>query len=206
MENKAPHSKKPRKLERERLKEKQKKKEAYRQLMRQLLPLLIAVGLWLMINAILHLPSIKNHVHDFFTRFTLNSAVAFGKLLFIPVESYSYPKITVSGYTMEVIMECTAYNFYIFVICLSLLSPVSLKQRIITLLIFVSSVFVVNSFRFYTMGWIGRYYPQLFHDIHDYLWNILFGFLVFLIWLWRYNKPFNQITGSGEQDKELLTT
>lgn len=166
--------------------EKLAKKEAYRQFMRQFLPLVIAVALWLIISAILHLPVFRKEVQEFFIRFTLNSAISFGKLLFIPVESYMFPKITVGGYTMEVIMECTAYNFYIFVICLSLLSPVKWKHRLLTMLIFVAAIFVVNSFRFYTMGFIGKHYNHLFHDIHDYLWNILFGFMVFLIWLWRY--------------------
>jgi exosortase/archaeosortase family protein len=166
--------------------EKLAKKEAYRQFMRQFLPLLIAVALWIIISAILHLPALRSQVQEFFIRFTLNSAVSFGKLIFIPVESYMFPKITVGGYTMEVIMECTAYNFYIFVICLSLLSPVKWKQRLLTMIIFVAAIFVVNSFRFYTMGFIGKHYNHLFHDIHDYLWNILFGFMVFLIWLWRY--------------------
>jgi exosortase/archaeosortase family protein len=154
--------------------------------LRQFLPLIIAVILWFAISAVLHLPAFREQVQDFFIRFTLNSAVAFGKLLLIPVESYSYPMITVAGFTMEVIMECTAYNFYIFVICLSLLSPVNWKQRLLTLAIFVSAVFVVNNFRFYTMGYIGKHYADQFHNVHDYLWNILFGFFVFLIWLWRY--------------------
>jgi exosortase/archaeosortase family protein len=183
------------KLSKQELKARQKrkleKKEAYRQFMRHFKPLLIAVALWIVISAILHLPAFRAEVQEFFIRFTLNAAVGFGKLLFIPVDSNNYPMITVSGYTMEVIMECTAYNFYIFVACLSLLSPVSWKNRLLTLLIFLSAVFVVNNFRFYTMGYIGKYYADLFHDVHDYLWNILFGFLVFLIWLWRYkdNRP-----------------
>lgn len=168
------------------------KKEAYRQFMRQFLPLVIAVGLWLTISAILHLPAFREQVQEFFVKFTLNSAVSFGKLLFIPVQSFSFPNITVSGYTMEVIMECTAYNFYIFVICLSLLSPVKWSQRLLTLFIFLAAVFVVNSFRFYTMGFIGKHYSHLFHDVHDYLWNILFGFMVFLIWLWRYKDAGNK--------------
>lgn len=37
------------------------------------------------------------------------------------------------------------------------------------------------------MGYIGKYKPEYFHYIHDYLWNILFGFFVFLIWAWRNN-------------------
>jgi len=169
--------------------EKVAKKEAFRQFMKQFLPLLIAVVLWVIINTILHLPAFRAAVQEFFIKFTLNSAVWFGKLIFLPVSSPVFPKITVAGYTMEVIMECTAYNFYIFVVCLSLLSPVKLKHRLLTLLIFLTAVFVVNNFRFYTMGYIGKHYTHLFHNIHDYLWNILFGFLVFLIWLWRYRDP-----------------
>jgi len=108
--------------------------------------------------------------------------------LIIPVESPAFPKITVAGYTMQVIMECTAYTFYIFVFYLSILSPVKWYQRLITLVVFMLSVFVVNNFRFYTMGFIGKYYVDIFHQVHDYFWNILFGFLVFLIWMWRYRS------------------
>lgn len=171
------------------LQEKAAKKTAFRQFLKQFLPLLIAVVLWIIINTMLHLPALRADVQEFFIRFTLNSAVSFGKLLFLPVSSPVFPKIVVAGYPMEVIMECTAYNFYIFVICLSLLSPVKWKHRILTLFIFLAAVFVVNNFRFYTMGYIGKHYTELFHDIHDYLWNILFGFLVFMIWLWRYRDP-----------------
>lgn len=168
--------------------DKQSKKEAYRSFLKHFLPLLFAVLLWLITNAVLHLPSIRPAVEDFFVRFTLESAVKFGKLLFIPVESPAFPKITVAGYTMQVIMECTAYTFYIFVFYLSILSPVKWYQRLITLIVFMLSVFVVNNFRFYTMGFIGKYYVDIFHQVHDYFWNILFGFLVFLIWMWRYRS------------------
>lgn len=171
--------------------EKLEKKEAFRRFLKHFLPLLIAVALWLITSAILHLPAFREEVQDFFIRFTLNSAVAFGKLLFIPVYSPVFPKITVSGYTMEIITECTAYSFYIFVFYLSLLSPVKWYQRLITLAIFIASVFVVNNFRFYTMGYIGKYYSNFFHGVHDYLWNILFGFMVFLIWMWRYRDVKN---------------
>jgi len=176
--------------------EKIAKKEAFRQFMKQFLPLLIAVVLWIIINTILHLPAFRSAVQEFFIGFTLNSALWFGKLIFLPVSSPAFPLISVAGYTMEVIMECTAYNFYIFVVCLSLLSPVKWKHRLLTLLIFLAAVFVVNNFRFYTMGYIGQHYAHLFHDIHDYLWNILFGFLVFLIWLWRYRDPVSKVPTS----------
>lgn len=166
--------------------EKVAKKEAFRQFLKHFMPLVLAVALWIIISAVLHLPAFRSQVQEFFIRFTLDAAVGFGKLIFLPVDSYAFPKITVGGYTMEVIMECTAYNFYIFVVCLSLLSPVSWKNKLYTLVIFLAAVFLVNNLRFYTMGYVGKHHSHLFHDIHDYLWNILFGFLVFLIWLWRY--------------------
>lgn len=181
-------SKTPKQDLKARKKEKLEKEVAYRNFLKHFLPLVIAVVLWITISAVLHLPAFRSQVQDFFIRFTLNSALAFGKLLFIPVESTGFPMISVAGYGMKVIMECTAYNFYIFVICLSLLSPVKWTQRLLTLLIFVSAVFVVNNFRFYTMGFIGKYYAHMFDSVHDYLWNILFGFMVFLIWLWRYRN------------------
>jgi len=161
--------------------------------MRQFKPLMIAALLWIITIMVLHLPGIKNEVQHFFVKFTLGSALDFGKLLFIPISSSSFPYITVRGYSMELIMECTAYNFYIFVIYLSLLSPVKWKQRIITLLIFLGAVFVVNNMRFITMGYIGKHSPHLFHYIHDYLWNILFGFMVFLIWAWRYKNTWGDV-------------
>ncbi|NQU33867.1 MAG: archaeosortase/exosortase family protein [Bacteroidetes bacterium] len=169
-------------------KEKLAKKAAYSRFLKDFLPLMIAVVLWFVTLSILHLPDIKGEVQHFFTKFTLDSTLLFGKILFIPIESHSFPNITVDGFTMRVVMECTAYNFYIFVIYLSLLSPVSWKQRFVTLAIFLAAVFVVNNMRFIVLGYIGQYSAQLFHYLHDYLWNILFGFMVFLIWAWRYNS------------------
>jgi exosortase/archaeosortase family protein len=181
-----------RKLARAKEKERPEKKEAFKKFLKHLIPLISAVGLWIITLVILHLPSIKQSAHDFFVKFTLDSSVLFGKLLFLPVESNSFPFITVSGYTMKVIMECTAYNFYIFVIFLSLLAPVKWKQKLITLVIFLLAIFIVNNLRFITMGYIGKYNADMFHYVHDYLWNILFGIMVFLIWMWRYKKNWSK--------------
>jgi len=183
-------STKPNKRKQEQAKHREKlhKKEMTKKLIKQFVPLLIAVLLWFVTLMVLHLPSIKNDVALFFVKFTLDTALIFGKILFIPMESSSFPYIAVDGYTMQIVMECTAYNFYIFVFYLSLLSPVSWKQRLLTLVIFIGAVFIVNNLRFITLGFIGNNMPGSFHFIHDYLWNILFGFMVFLIWAWRYNS------------------
>lgn len=167
-------------------KEKLAKKEAYHLFVKHFKPLLYAVSAWLLVNAIIHLPFLKKAVNDIFVSFTLNAAVIFGKLLFIPVERLGFPIISVGGYNMIVVMECTAYNFYIFVVFLSLFSPGAWKHKLITLLIFLSSIFVINNFRFYTMGFLGNNYPAQLHAVHDYMWNILFGVFIYIVWLWRY--------------------
>ncbi len=165
---------------------KQEKKAAQKKFLKDFIPLIVAVVLWVITLSLLHLPSIKNEVQYFFTNFTINSTLLVGKLLFIPIQSHNFPNITVDGFTMKVVMECTAYNFYIFVIFLSLLSPVRFKQRIITLIIFLGAVFIVNNLRFIVLGYIGQHSASVFHFLHDYLWNILFGLMVFIIWAWRY--------------------
>ncbi len=162
-------------------------------------PLIIAVVLWIITIFILHLPSIKNEVAILFVKFTLYSALVFGDILFMSVESHNYPTITVDGYTMKVVMECTAYNFYIFAIYLSLLSPVSWKQRIITMVIFIAILFFLNNMRFIIMGLVGLHYPHLFNFIHNYLWDFLFGFMIFLIWLWRFNNSLEGIEATRKK-------
>ena len=185
------------KKEKAKQQQKLEKKLAYKQMMLSFKPLIIAVILWFATITLIHLPAIKNELAFHFINFTINSAVGFGKMLFLPVETNSFPNITVSGYTMQVVMECTAYNFYIFVIYLSLLSPVAWKQKLYTLVIFLLAVFIVNNLRFITVGYIGKYSTTMFHYVHDYLWNILFGFMVFLIWAWRYKSSLEETMGDS---------
>ena len=84
----------------------------------------------------------------------------------------------------KVVMECTGYNFYILVLAISIFSRWQFKHRVFSAVVMLFSVFLLNFTRFITMGYIGSRWPSLFDSIHDYLWNILFGFMVFAIWLW----------------------
>lgn len=196
---------KSRKEEKALLKEKMTQKEVRKQMFRHFKPLLYAIAAWGIVMLILHLPAVQLQIVAFFVQFTIHSAVVFGKIFFIPIESLEFPLLRVDGYQMAIIMECTAYNFYIFTIFLSLFSPVSWKQRLITLAIFLPSIFVINNLRFVTMGYIGKYYPAQFDQVHDYVWNILFGFLVFLIWLWRYQRYLPGGTRAPQKPPEEAT-
>lgn len=165
--------------------QKQQDKARRKELMLQLKPLLLTFVVWFALKAIISIPPIGAAVSGFFVNFTTHAAYWFGRILFLPVELPRAPFLAVNGFMMKVIWECTAYNFYLFVIVLTIFARWPLKHKFISLGWFILVIFVMNNLRFITMGYVGSYWPSLFDSIHDYLWSIVFGFLVFGIWAWR---------------------
>lgn len=182
--------KKPQKLQVEKkerghdLKKKADRKQTIEYL-KKLLPLGKAFALWLVLILIVHIPGIKQDFRNFFVGFTTSSTYGMGKVLFIPIERMSFSSLQINGFSMEIIVECTAYNFYLFALALAVFANWSLRHKLINLLIFFGVIFLVNNLRFFAMGYVGRYYPDLFDTTHDYVWNILFGFMIFGLWAWR---------------------
>lgn len=164
--------------------EKNKRKEA----IESLKPLFYSFALWGVFMVIIYIPAIHDAIMDLFVSFVVNSTVIIGKLFFLPVESSAPPFIAVAGYNMKVIFECTAYNFYLFAIALVAFARWNWKNKLINLGIFVLSIFVLNAFRFIVMGYVGKLWPNLFHQIHDYVWTIVFGLVVFILYIWRNDK------------------
>lgn len=164
---------------------KQKQKARRQELMYHLKPLLLTFVVWFAAKLLINIPAIGNEVASFFVHFTVQATYIFGKLFFIPIELNNSPFITVNNFTMRVVWECTAYNFYLLVIILTIFSRWTLKQKFISLGYFLLFVFVMNKLRFISMGYVGSYAPQHFDAIHDFFWNIIFGFLVFGLWVWR---------------------
>jgi exosortase/archaeosortase family protein len=162
-----------------------------KELLIKLLPLIKAFALWFILVLIVHAPGIKDAFRNFFVGFTTTSTLIMGKMFFIPIERLSFSGIMVDGYSMEIIVECTAYNFYLFAVSLVVFANWKVKHKIINLLIFLAIIFLTNILRFFAMGYVGRYYPQFFSTTHDYVWNILFGFMIFAVWAWRdkMNNP-----------------
>jgi exosortase/archaeosortase family protein len=156
-----------------------------KELLIKLLPLIKAFVLWFVLVLIVHIPGIKDAFRNFFVGFTTSSTYFIGKALFIPIQKLSFSTITLDGFTMEIIVECTAYNFYLFAIALAVFANWSLRHKLINLLIFFLVIFLTNILRFFAMGYVGRYYPDFFSTTHDYVWNILFGFMIFGVWAWR---------------------
>jgi exosortase/archaeosortase family protein len=162
-----------------------------KELLIKLLPLIKAFALWFLLVLIVHIPGIKDDFRNMFVGFTTNSTVLVAKMLFIPIQKLSFSTISLNGFNMEIIVECTAYNFYLFAIALAVFANWSIKHKLINLLIFLIVIFFTNILRFFAMGFVGRYYPEFFDTTHDYVWNILFGFMIFGVWAWRdkVNNP-----------------
>ena len=159
-----------------------------RELLIKLLPLIKAFALWFILVLIVHIPGIRDVFRNFFVGFTTTSTCLMGKLFFIPIEQISFSAVMVDGFSMDIIVECTAYNFYLFAVSLAVFANWKPKYKIINLLIFLVVIFITNILRFFAMGYVGRYYPQFFSTTHDYVWNILFGFMIFGVWAWRDKK------------------
>ncbi len=151
--------------------------------MQRLKPLLFAFISWFVLLSLLHLPGVKDFVRNVMISFTHASAIGMGKLLFLPVADKGYPVIDFAGFSMQVILECTAYNFYLFVLMITVFAPWTIRQKLINISLFAGIIFLTNNLRFLIMGAIGRFYPATFEYIHDYLWNILFALMIFLIFL-----------------------
>lgn len=162
-----------------------------KELLIKLLPLIKAFAMWLVLVLIVHIPGIKDEFRNFFVGFTTSSTYGIGKLLFLPIQKLSFSSIMLDGFTMEIIVECTAYNFYLFAISLAVFANWKPTHKLINLLIFILVIFLSNTLRFFAMGYVGRHYPDFFDTTHDYVWNILFGFMIFGIWAWRdkVNNP-----------------
>lgn len=167
---------------------KKAEKANYSEAFNRLKPLLYSFVLWAVLMGIMYIPAIHENVMDFFVEFVVKSTVIVGSLMFFPIESSGSPLITVAGYNMKVIFECTAYNFYLFAIALVVFGQWNLKNKIINLFIFVISIFILNAFRFIVMGYVGKFWPEMFHQIHDYVWTIVFGLVVFILYIWRNDK------------------
>ncbi len=164
--------------------QKQQLKAQQRAIIEKLKPLLWAFILWFALLALVHLPFLKEPFREFFVRFTNYSAYWFGKILFLPVEMSRVPFLTVNGFTMRVVMECTAYTFYFLGAAIVIFTRWPLRHKFKSLAVFILSVFILNNLRFISMGYLGSFYPDLFQPVHDILWNVLFGFMILGFWVW----------------------
>ena len=159
-----------------------------------LLPLIKTFSLWLILVGIVH--QFISFFGPFLIEFTTETLFLFTKVFFIPSEIIGPKLISLFNFNVEVVMECTAYNYYLFAVALILFARWPLKDKIINLLIFVATIFVLNNLRFVILGFIGQYYPDSFDSIHDYFWNILFALMILGVWMWRNDSSMKKMQTS----------
>ena len=155
---------------------------------KRMMPLIKAFALWVVLLLIVNIPAFKDTFAKLFLDFTMKSVLFLSKILFLPVDHIKEYNIMVNNFNLQIIFECTAYNFYLFAIPLVLFSNWTIKHKTINIFIFMGVIIIANFVRFVVMGYIGGWYPKAFESIHDYVWNIIFGVMVFAVWLWREKK------------------
>jgi exosortase/archaeosortase family protein len=138
--------------------------------------------LWLLLVGLFTNPHLIDFFKSGFIPFTRSSIIILSKIFRFPAELNVYPDISIFHFRMKVIYECTAFNYYLFILSLMIFSGWSLKLKIINGLIMIFTVFILNSFRFILLGYIGRNYYNLFDSIHNYFWNVLFAVLILILW------------------------
>jgi len=111
-------------------KDRQAKKQRRQELIYRLKPLVYALLLWVVLSAMVELPIFKEKVYTFFLHFTTHAAHWFSRLIFMPLEMPEVPFLSARGFQMQVVMECTAYNFYLFAISLVIFARWPLEAQI----------------------------------------------------------------------------
>ncbi len=94
--------------------------------------------------------------------------------------------LTISGFSLEIIDECTAV-FSAIVYCSCVLAyPTTLKNKGIGIAFGVPSLYAINILRLFVLVLVGIHHPDMFEFVHVYLWQasfIIFVVVIFLGWL-----------------------
>ena len=119
---------------------------------------------------------------DFWRMLVIGTAVRIGGLWGLAVNSHA-DILTVNGFAMQVINECTALNYVIILSTAMLLfARHSIRYRLVGVLIAVPTIILVNAFRLVISGICGSVSRRLFDIVHEYLWVALFALLIFAMW------------------------
>jgi len=95
-------------------------------------------------------------------------------------------EVTINGFPMQIIDECTAV-FSSIVYCACVLAyPTTLKNKGIGIAFGVPSLYAINILRLVVLTLVGISAPDMFEFVHVYLWQasfIIFVVVLFLLWL-----------------------
>jgi archaeosortase B (VPXXXP-CTERM-specific) len=94
--------------------------------------------------------------------------------------------LSVNGFGLEIIDECTAvFSSIVYSACV-LAYPTTLKNKGLGIAFGVPSLYTINILRLIVLALVGISYPDMFEFVHVYLWQasfIIFVVVIFLAWL-----------------------
>jgi exosortase/archaeosortase family protein len=101
--------------------------------------------------------------------------------------SFAGTLLTIDGFAMEIVSECTALQFLtIFVAAVISYPGKSIRARVIGALAGPAALFVLNAVRITFLGLVGAHAPGLFTFLHIYLWQgsfVLFVVAAWVVWV-----------------------
>ena len=94
--------------------------------------------------------------------------------------------VSVNGFGLEIIDECTAV-FSSIVFCSAVLAyPTTFRNKGLGIAVGVPALYAINILRLSILALVGIYHPNMFEFVHVYLWQasfIIFVVVIFLLWL-----------------------
>jgi exosortase/archaeosortase family protein len=121
-------------------------------------------------------------VFDFACDLTVFLTTTLGSLLGLSMTSNA-DIVTVNGFAMKIIGQCTAFN-YIVILALAILlyTRHTISYRLIGVVTATICLLFANAVRLLVTGMTGTVSIEAFNFVHEYLWVALFALLVFGIW------------------------
>lgn len=91
--------------------------------------------------------------------------------------------LTVKGFPVEVIAECTGLlAFFVFLACI-LAYPTNLKKKLIGIFAGIIVIYILNIIRMLCLIAVGIWAYKHFDFVHTYLWEGVFIIVVLMLWL-----------------------
>lgn len=106
--------------------------------------------------------------------------------------AYNNTLLTVDGFRMSFIAECTAFHFIVLFSLAVLFTPdQKTRHRIVGIMSGIPTIIFMNSVRLVLLGYIGnRTTRHTFDIIHDFIFQILMAILVLAMWFfWSERRP-----------------
>ena len=99
--------------------------------------------------------------------------------------------IDADGFVAVIAAQCTAIEIILVFGAAVLVWPVSLRARMLGLLLGITALCALNFARIVSLLWVGAAYPQHFDTAHLAVWQtgmVLAGFVIWLLWMrWASN-------------------